>query len=581
MKHIRKYRILFTALLILVLYAILHFSVFSSSGKSAGSFSDFCNTLFQEEVSSTTVNLHYTLKNPKSAGIDSYEITLGSLSGRSPKLQKKELDSLSDQLKKFSYSRLSDKQKTTYSLLSDYIKRQQALTAYPYYDDPLSPSAGVTSQLPVLLAEYPFYTKTDVDNYLVLLSQMDSYFSGILDYEQKKADAGLFMSDSACMKVLDSCEVFTEHPDDNFLIETFAGRLDSLNELTDSQKDSYCEKNKSAIKEHVIPAYTQMIFGLTSLLGRGKNDWGMCYYKDGKGYYEALVSSVTGCDDSVDSLFKQIASARKKDLSVCTDLLVKKPELLSEEPKLNAKLNNENAMLASLQKSIRKDFPKPPETECEICHVDSALSEFLAPAFYITAPIDDISHNRIYINDAKNYSDIYYFTTLAHESYPGHLYQTISTAAYGLPPVHSLFDYPGFTEGWATYVEMQTFYYAGLDKKLASLLQHNQAATLSLYATSDIGIHYYGWKEKELTAFWNKYGVTDEQTIREIKEQILGEPGNYLKYYVGYLKFRQLREQYEKKYGDKFDAVAFHEAILRTGPSPFPILEQEVARLYP
>ena len=147
--------------------------------------------------------------------------------------------------------------------------------------------------------------------------------------------------------------------------------------------------------------------------------------------------------------------------------------------------------------------------------------------------------------------------------------------------MHSLFDYPGFTEGWATYVEMQTFYYAGLDKKLASLLQHNQAATLSLYATSDIGIHYYGWKEKELTAFWNKYGVTDEQTIREIKELILGEPGNYLKYYVGYLKFRQLREQYEKKYGDKFDAVAFHEAILRTGPSPFPILEQEVARLYP
>ena len=54
----------------------------------------------------------------------------------------------------------------------------------------------------------------------------------------------------------------------------------------------------------------------------------------------------------------------------------------------------------------------------QMCIRDRSLSEYLAPAFYITSPIDDISHNRIYINDAKNDTDIYYFTTLAHEGYP-------------------------------------------------------------------------------------------------------------------------------------------------------------------
>ncbi|MFQ8776405.1 MAG: DUF885 family protein [Roseburia sp.] len=92
------------------------------------------------------------------------------------------------------------------------------------------------------------------------------------------------------------------------------------------------------------------------------------------------------------------------------------------------------------------------------------LSEYLAPAFCITAPIDDYSTNRIYINNANNYTDLYYFTTLAHEGYPGHLYQTIQSYDYGLPPIRSLFNYPAYTEGWATYVEMLAYYYAGLPK---------------------------------------------------------------------------------------------------------------------
>ena len=404
---------------------------------------------------------------------------------------------------------------------------------------------------------------------------MDTYFLGILDYEQKKADAGLFMSDEACLKVIEGCEVFTEHPDDNFLIDTFSNRLNAMDGLTDTQKNAYLKQHSKVLSDHVIPAYRQMIKGLTMLLGRGHNNWGLCNFPEGKAYYEAVVSADTGCDDSVEDLFSQIAKARREDLTFCQNLLEKNPKLASQSPKPDAALKEENAMLSRLQKEILTDFPAPPQTEVEICHVDPALSEYLAPAFYITAPIDDISHNRIYINDAKNDTDIYYFTTLAHEGYPGHLYQTICTASYGAPEVRSLLNYPGYTEGWATYTEMQAFYYAGLDPDLASLLQHNQAATLSLYATADIGIHYFGWDKEKNAAFWSEYGVDDAATVKRITDLILEEPGNYLKYYVGYLKFRQMREQLALE-NKSFSVSAFHEAILRTGPSPFSVLEETV-----
>lgn len=576
MKHLlKKHRMLSVGIFLAAVLSIIYAAILSPAGKSTGSFSEFCTTLFREEMKSNTMNLHFTLKDPKAAGIDSYEITLGSLSGDSPHNQARQLKKLSEELKKYSHRSLKGKERLTCRLLSDYISRQQNLAAYPYYDEPLTPSGGVTSQLPVLLAEYTFRNTRDIKDYLGLLSQMDTYFLGILDYEQKKADAGLFMSDEACLKVIEGCEVFTEHPDDNFLIDTFSNRLNAMDGLTDTQKNTYLKQHSKVLSDHVIPAYRQMIKGLTMLLGRGHNNWGLCNFPEGKAYYEAVVSADTGCDDSVEDLFSQIAKARREDLTFCQNLLEKNPKLASQSPKPDAALKEENAMLSRLQKEILTDFPAPPQTEVEICHVDPVLSEYLAPAFYITAPIDDISHNRIYINDAKNDTDIYYFTTLAHEGYPGHLYQTICTSSYGAPEVLSLLNYPGYTEGWATYTEMQSFYYAGLDPDLASLLQHNQAATLSLYATADIGIHYFGWKKEKIAAFWSEYGVDDTATVKRITDLILEEPGNYLKYYVGYLKFRQMREQLALE-NKSFSVSAFHEAILRTGPSPFSVLEETV-----
>ena len=576
MKHLlKKHRMLSVGIFLAAVLSIIYAAILSPAGKSTGSFSDFCTTLFREEMKSNTMNLHFTLKDPKAAGIDSYEITLGSLSGDSPHNQARQLKKLSEELKKYSHRSLKGKDRLTCRLLSDYISRQQNLAAYPYYDEPLTPSGGVTSQLPVLLAEYTFRNTRDIKDYLGLLSQMDTYFLGILDYEQKKADAGLFMSDEACLKVIEGCEVFTEHPDDNFLIDTFSNRLNTMDGLTDTQKNAYLKQHSKVLSDHVIPAYSQMIKGLTMLLGRGHNNWGLCNFPEGKAYYEAVVSADTGCDDSVEDLFSQIAKARREDLTFCQNLLENNPKLASQSPKPDAALKEENAMLSRLQKEILTDFPAPPQTDVEICHVDPALSEYLAPAFYITAPIDDISHNRIYINDAKNDTDIYYFTTLAHEGYPGHLYQTICTSSYGAPEVLSLLNYPGYTEGWATYTEMQAFYYAGLDPDLASLLQHNQAATLSLYATADIGIHYFGWEKEKIAAFWSEYGVDDTATVKRITDLILEEPGNYLKYYVGYLKFRQMREQFALE-NKSFSVSAFHEAILRTGPSPFSVLEETV-----
>lgn len=573
----RRSPVLGLSLFLLAVFAGLIFSIHGPLGKGGSTeFNRFLSDTFIQETSSNTMNLHFTLSDPTSAGITDYDVTFGDYSAEGRKSSLLATKQLREQLDDFSYRSLTEDEQIVYDVLSDYLDRQLALSDYPLFDEVLTPSGGATSQLPILLAEYRFHSAQDVEDYLALLSQMDTYFDQILAYEQEKADAGLFMSDDCCRKVIESCEVFTLHPDDNFLITTFDNRLDQLEGISDGDKADYRKQNQTAIAEHVIPAYQNIASGLTKLMGRGRNDWGLCNYEDGSAYYSALVAYYTGCDDTVEELFSQIEEKRTADLAVCSTLLSEKPSLLLESDSVTLDYADEAAMIQALENAITADFPEVPDNNWELVHVDPALSDYLAPAFYITAPIDNYKSNRIYLNTAANYDSLGLFTTLAHEGFPGHLYQTVCSYAYGMNPLHTLLNYPGYTEGWATYVEMQSYYYAGLDEDMASLLQHNQAVMLSLYATSDIGIHYYGWEKDEMMKLWSGYGITDEATVEAITNLILEEPGNYLKYYVGYMKFTQLREACEAKQKSAFDPVQFHEEIMRIGPAPFELLEEKL-----
>ena len=75
-------------------------------------------------------------------------------------------------------------------------------------------------------------------------------------------------------------------------------------------------------------------------------------------------------------------------------------------------------------------------------------------------PIDNSGENVIYINPGHISDDLTLFTTLAHEGYPGHLYQTVYYSATKHPPIRDLLSFGGYTEGWATYCEMLSYYYS-------------------------------------------------------------------------------------------------------------------------
>lgn len=543
-------------------------------------FDQFINDIFETEVMENTINLHFTISDPEKYGITDYPVTLGDLSNDAMSDSNARLENYLSGLSSFSYTELTLNQQLTYDILENYFQLQLDMADMYLYDELLRPSTGVQAQLPILYEEYSFNSKKDVEDYLKLLALTDEYFDQIISFEKEKADAGLFMSDFACQNIIDQCNAFIVDSDNHYLIETFNTRIDKLTGLTQSEKDHYRLQNEKMLREHIFPAYENLAAALTDLLGSGTNENGLCYFPEGKQYYEYLLAYNTGASESVKTLENMISNERVKVLQESSDLTTENPELWELASEATLTPTDSATTLNHLKEVMLDDFPAPPETGYTVNYIDDCVADYLAPAFYVIAPIDDYSHNSIYINETTDTTNISYFTTLAHEGFPGHLYQTVMTYESGIEPVRSILNYSGFVEGWATYVEFQSYHYAGLDDDVATILELNQDATLSLYASTDIGIHYEGWTLEDTKKFWNNYGITNDDAIESIFELIVEEPTHYLKYYIGFLKFEELKKETSLKNIKNYNDKSFHQAVLSIGPAPFDIVDKYLPAYY-
>ena len=322
----------------------------------------------------------------------------------------------------------------------------------------------------------------------------------------------------------------------------------------------------------MFPAYERMTEELEQLKGSGKNEKGLVYFPKGKEYYELLARQSTGSRRSVEELKDLTRRQINEDLTAMEQVL----GLTTKEAKEAAAVITDKKaeqILEQLKEGSKTAFPEPPQTKLEVKYVPEAMEEHLSPAFYMIPAIDNSQQNVIYINRARMGNDMTLFTTLAHEGYPGHLYQTIYYESTHPDPIRSLLDFGGYVEGWATYAEMCSYYLTPLPKEQATILQKNGSVILALYALADMGIHYDGWSRIDTTAFFAKYGISDAETIQKIYDLILGSPGNYLKYYIGYVKFLELKKCWAEKMGEDFSQKEFHRAVLSVGPAPFDVVE--------
>lgn len=558
-------------------------------------FHRFTEGLFRSDLSGNTLNLHYTLAYPENYGLDGKAVLPSYSGGNDSSENQNELLSSLAALAAISKDKLSSNDAYAYELLERYLKRRLQGEQFTYYSDPFSPNSGMQSGLPILLADYTFRKEQDVIDYLDLIEQTQDYFSGLTAYETEKSKAGLFMADYSAEKVIEQCDMIMDKQQleegTHFLITTFSERLAELvkqNIITQAAADQYISENNRLLTTVMQPAYEQTGDAFILLNGTGTNEQGLFYFPEGRAYYEYLLASTTGSDRSIAEIKKLLFEDFQNNYNALIALIRQYPEIADSSlaDSFALPLADPEEMLFDLQNRMSRDFPSFPiqyqsfTPACTIKNVSASMENYCSPAYYLTPPIDDMRNNIIYINGKNSPDSLTLYTTLAHEGYPGHLYQTVYSQMYMNQNddscIRYLLHYGGYVEGWALYVENLSYYYAQAQVKTNpyaaayyEACRLNRNLQLCLYSLLDISIHYEGASLEQVQRILQTIGITNQTTVTGIYQYIVEEPVNYLKYYLGFLEFQLLKEEAAALWGDSFTLYRFHQFVLETGPSDF------------
>ncbi len=572
--------------------------------EDAKTFEEFTNALFCYEVTSDSITTAYTIKNRNHWNIPNLEPTLSSFSYKDYLAESKSdtpnetSQFITTCLAKYDKADLTAEEKQTYTLLKNYLDSANEFSQYPFYEELLGSTSGVQANLPVTLGEYPLQTRRDVETYLQLLTQIPSYFEDIIAYEQKrdalKYDTPSFVTAQAFDSIQSLISGLQEN--DNCFVETFNQRIADISSLTKKQKQQYQKQNQAHIKKYVIPAYEKIENYLEKkMLSNTENKdnlykidtntaYGICTLPKGKAYYAQLAQHNTGSNRSIEELISMTDQALSNALSTVLNVALTDTETYyyyCEHP-LETYYQTPEAILDSLSLMIRDSYPLLSKTPSyEIKTVSDSLAPSLSPAFYMIPAIDDYENNTIYINPLfTNEENGNLFPTLAHEGFPGHLYQTVYFNESNPSDIRQILDYLGYVEGWATYVEMDSLSFLKYPLEgttLCKLYQTDTIINLALCTRIDMGVNYEAWTLNDTKAFFEEQGF-NSYYAEDIYSYVVESPASYLSYFIGYLEIMDIKDAYQRMEMENYSEKDFHQKLLDVGPADFETVRKYVLK---
>lgn len=539
-------------------------------------FDDLCQTLFEDQISKDYLSLHYSLKDPEDYGITDYSRNFGTFSLAEMQENQAEQDKLRQDLAAIDISYLTDNQKLTYRILAKSLEYEELGRGLELYYQPLAPSTGIQAQLPVLLTEFIFYDKQDVEDYLTLVSGIEDYFQQILDFEKEKARAGLSLTDGCIDQIVNECGAYLLAPEHNLMAAGFDRRIDDMADLTEEERADFKARNLTILAEDFIPAYELLLNGLKELKGTCTNEQGLYYDPKGKDYYEYLVQSSIGTTySSMEEIQKAIEQQIDSDLLTISQILKDSPETAKELENYKFCETQPEKILELLKVEMEEDFPEIVPYHYTAKYVPEELEQTLGPAFFLVPPIDAYDSCIIYINPGTIAGSQTLFTTLAHEGIPGHLYQNVYFLSRCDSSIRKILSFLGYSEGWATYVENYSYTINnGLSPELGQILAHNASASLGIHALMDLNINYFGWNREQVSDYLKQFfDVSQPNVVDSIYQAMKNDPSNYMAYYVGYLEILKMRDLAQETLKEQFQLKEFHKFLLDIGPAPFTVIE--------
>ena len=537
---------------------------------SDSEFEEFLMDEFVELMESDFMTLHFGLKDYEKYGIQKPEPIIGEASWDGYESDAADLQETLDTLLSFDRASLNAEHQHDYDTLKFYVENMIRLNEYKYFDICFYPGNAITSNLLTNFTEYVFYRKEDIDDYLDVLKSTPAFLDQIMDITKKQAAEGYFINDSSLDEMQEDIAKFTEKKEDNQLIVIFDNNIDAFEGISDADREEYKAVNRDIVLNEFIPAYDKVADELEALRGSRTAGPAVCDLPDGAEYFANYAKFKTSTDATVQEM-----------LDICTDYIktgIYELYEVYDAAEEEIEMSDPTEVLTYLQNHL-EEYPEGPEVTFRASYLDPSVANDSIVAYYMEPPVDDLKDNVIKINGDNVGDTVDLYTTLAHEGFPGHLYQITWYLNTQPSLIRTQLSTLGYTEGWAMYAESNALKDSGISDKAAKFYALNVGISYVLDAAVDLGVNGLGWTMEDVKKYL-KNSSLNEQIAQDLYDFVTDNPGQILPYGVGLAQFARLREDAEAELGDDFDVVEFNKVLLTYGDRTFNLVEQDIKDYY-
>ncbi len=535
-------------------------------------FNSFLDTVFNDTVTESYLFMHNSVTDYKAMGLTKPEVTWGNLEYG---LDNGLIESMINQyntLLSFDYDTLTYAQQYDYDLLQ-YSLLETLCGLYFYeYNLIFSDSGSVSDGIITSLMEFKFYDEESVDDYITLLKDVPNYINQVIEYSKKQSENNLYHTDT----MLDSEIVYIKSvidDDGQSLIESFE---------TNSEYQDKHDEIANIIKYDVCDSFNTLYDYIQTLYGLGEDESLQLLNID-QDYAEYVFIINTSNNASIEDSFLALYTYYANTVNTFLDAYQENENLYTE---YNEYVGNNDleplnldgeGMLEYLRNNTSERYKKI-DADYTVSELSTLGSSTVG--YYLSPPLDDLNQNIIRLN--PNFTSvgtgISNYEILAHEGFPGHLYQNYYFMQTNPHNFRSTQTFIGYTEGYADLAAidaLELLDYPNSEMIKCVMVDSTVLNAHVIYSIIDIAVNYMGYDLDATKDLMNQMGLASEYA-EDLYKAVISMPGVYSRYGVGFVTHYNLRENAKKELGDKFDYVSYSDAILKNGTLPFNILEGAV-----
>lgn len=527
-------------------------------------FDLFLDTIFDELVSDNYLYMHFNVADYKAMGIEKPEVGFGHIVYGVDEEEFNKTEKQLEDLLAFDYDKLSLRQQYDYDLLHYSLLETLCGLEYSKYNLIFSSSSQFCDGIVTNLMEFAIYDEESEEDFLVVLKDVPNYINEAIEYSKQQSNDGLYHSDD----MLDEEISYI----DNLISSNGKSIYEHYKEY-----DIYPEV-KELVENEVIPAFVTLKEYLNTLYGKTKSDK-LALTKINKGYAEYTYITNTSNNGDMYAIYTQLIEVYSDWVNNFINAYQNNEHILEDYEDF---LNDDKAINLSAEdmlEYLRNNSSKRYEYLEDANYVVSALDTLgdSTLGYYVSPPIDNLNQNVIRVNakiNNEDYDQMSVFEVMAHEGFPGHLYQNIYFQQKNPHKFRATQSFIGYTEGYADLAAMDAIDMLNVDDEYKAVAKLNSITFNShlLLSIVDLGVNYFGW---DVNTIGNKLEklFLDKAIAQPLYDMVVAMPGTFVRYGVGYVSHLNLRKKAMDELGDKFDFVAYDRAIIENGPLPFAILE--------